>query len=254
MLEDSELKNRIVICTGASSGIGRRIARTLAFAGASVFLVGRKKEKLDALVSEIYENSNGQGISFPIDLTAKGALTDLYLQCFDTLGAPSILVNAAGVNYRESWDAITHDSWNATLQINLSVPFFLAKECVPEMIKNGWGRVINIASLQSFRAFPNSIAYGASKGGIAQVTRAMAEAWSSNGVMANSIVPGFFPTELTAPVFNDPKTAKHNAQMTAVGRNGEMSDLDGITIFLASKASDYVTGQIINVDGGYSAK
>ena len=254
MIEDPELKNKIAICTGASSGIGRRMARTLAFGGASVFLVGRQKEKLESLVSEINENSVGKGIAFPTDLTSEGTFSDLYSQCCDILGAPNILINAAGVNFREPWDTITHDSWNTTLKINLSVPFFLARECVPEMKKNGWGRVINIASLQSFRAFPNSIAYGASKGGIAQVTRAMAESWSANGIMVNAIVPGFFSTPMTAPVFNDPKISQHNAKMTAVGRNGKMSDLDGITIFLASKASDYITGQIINVDGGYSAK
>ena len=98
------------------------------------------------------------------------------------------------------------------------------------------------------------MAYGASKGGIAQVTRSMAEAWSSDGITANAIAPGFFPTELTAPIFDDFETESHNAQMTAIGRNGIMKDLDGITVFLASQASDYITGQIINVDGGYTAK
>ena len=122
------------------------------------------------------------------------------------------------------------------------------------MKAKGRGRVINIASLQSFRAFPNSIPYGASKGGIAQLTRAMAEEWSKDGITANAIAPGFFPTRLTQSVFEDPVVASHNARMTAIGRNGELADLDGTTVFLASAASSYVTGQVLPVDGGYSAK
>ena len=113
---------------------------------------------------------------------------------------------------------------------------------------------MNIASLQSYRAFTNGLAYGASKGGIVQLTRAMAEAWSSDGIVVNAVAPGFFPTELTAAVFGDDSVAGHHAAMTAVGRNGRMDDLDGTMVFLASRASAYVTGQVIAVDGGYTAK
>ena len=254
MLSDKDIKSRVVICTGASSGIGERLARTLAFQGASVLLVGRKQRNLKRLSSEISNQKKGIGVPFAIDLRAECAIDEIYDSCCKTLGQPDLLINAAGVNFREKWDSISLDSWNETIQVNLSIPFFLAQKCAPGMINMGWGRIINIASLQSFRAFPNSIAYGASKGGIAQVTRAMAESWSRFGVTANAIVPGFFSTALTAPVFNDEEKTRHNAQMTAIGRNGEMPDLDGIAVFLASRASDYITGQIINVDGGYSAK
>jgi len=122
------------------------------------------------------------------------------------------------------------------------------------MKKNNWGRIINIASLQSSRAFLNGIAYGASKGGVTQLTRAMAEAWSKDGITANAIAPGFFPTELTAAVFEDDKMSTHHANMTCAGRNGELTDLAGPAIFLASDASGYVTGQVLPVDGGYTAK
>jgi len=149
---------------------------------------------------------------------------------------------------------ITPESWQQTLYLNLTVPFFLARELVPLMRERGGGKVINIASLQSERAFPNSAAYGASKGGVAQLTRAMAEAWSAEGIACNAIGPGFFPTALTAKVFDDPAIAAKNASQTAIGRNGELKDLDGITVFLASSASDYITGQVIYVDGGFTAK
>ena len=122
------------------------------------------------------------------------------------------------------------------------------------MRKKAWGRIINVASLQSTRAFANGLAYGASKGGISQLTRAMAEAWSADGINTNAIAPGFFPTELTAPVFDNAEATQHLAASTAIGRNGELQDLDGITVFLASEASAYITGQVIGVDGGFTAK
>ena len=113
---------------------------------------------------------------------------------------------------------------------------------------------MNIASLQSERAFPNSIPYGASKGGVAQLTRAMAEAWSGDGITCNAIAPGFFPTELTAAVFDNVEVVERNARQTAIGRNGRLEDLHGVAIFLAAPASDYITGQILYVDGGFTAK
>jgi gluconate 5-dehydrogenase len=122
------------------------------------------------------------------------------------------------------------------------------------MAGRGHGRILNLASLQSTRAFANSAPYGAAKGGIVQLTRAIAEAWSGQGVTCNAIAPGFFPTPLTAPVFGDPERAARNAAQTAVGRNGELDDLAGATVFLASRASAYVTGQTLAVDGGFTAK
>ena len=122
------------------------------------------------------------------------------------------------------------------------------------MQKKGWGRIVNFASLQSFRAFPGGIAYGASKGGVAQLTRAMAEAWSASGVNANALAPGFFHTELTAAVFADADRSARNAGQTCIGRNGDPEDLDGPLLFLCSEASRYVTGQIIMLDGGFTAK
>ncbi len=121
------------------------------------------------------------------------------------------------------------------------------------MVARGWGRIINIASLQSVRAFADSGPYGASKGGIVQLTRAQAQAWSGHGVNANAIAPGFFPTALTAAVAADPARWRANAERTFIGRNGELRDLAGTAVYLASRASDYVTGQTIFVDGGYSA-
>ena len=122
------------------------------------------------------------------------------------------------------------------------------------MQAKGGGNIINIASLQSYRAFANGAPYGASKGGIVQLTRSMAEAWSGDGVVTNAISPGFFRTELTEAVFDNPDRIKHHAEMTAIGRNGELTDLDSATVYLASRAAAYITGTALPVDGGYSAK
>jgi len=136
----------------------------------------------------------------------------------------------------------------------LTAPFFLAQALAPGMKGRNWGRIINIASLQSYRAFANSAPYGAAKGGILQLTRAIAQEWSPHGITCNAIGPGFFPTALTAPVFDNPDLAARNAAQTAIGRNGKLEDLYGVTVFLASEASAYITGQTLMVDGGFTAR
>ena len=254
MLHMFDLTGSTALCTGATSGIGRRMAWALSQAGANVVLVGRQMNALTDAVKEINNAGNGHAAGFMADLSDRDALEGVVSKAGEYFGPMSILVNAAGVNLRQPADQITPESWDGTLNINLAVPFFLAKACVPHMCWAGWGKIINIASLQSFRAFANSMAYGASKGGIAQLTRAMAEAWSRDGITANAIAPGFFRTALTEKVFADAELAEHNARMTAAGRNGELEDFDGLTIFLASRASDYITGQVISLDGGYTAK
>lgn len=247
------LEGRVALVTGASSGIGRHLAMTLAGAGADVVLVGRDAVRLGETANEIV-SFDGGALVLAADLQQRKELARVAGEAAKPFGAPDILINAAGINLRQPADAVTWEDWDATLNINLSVPFFLAQALVPGMREKGAGNIINIASLQSFRAFPDGIAYGASKGGIAQLTRAMAEAWSPDGIVANALVPGFFETALTRPVYADPAKLAHNAAMTAVGRNGELSDLDGATIFLASRAAAYVTGQLVAVDGGFTAK
>lgn len=249
-----DLTGDVCLCTGASSGIGQRMASTIAKAGANVVLVGRQENPLKETTDAINQKGPGKANYIVADLLQKEHLPDLVKQASKFFGDISILINAAGINLRQPYEEITLESWDDTVNINLTVPFFLARACVPGMIKRGYGKIVNIASLQSYRAFANSFPYGASKGGIVQLTRAMAQAWSKDGIMANAIAPGFIRTQLTAPVFNDPVLAEHHAKMTAIGRNGEVSDLDGVTIFLTSRASHYITGQVIALDGGYTAK
>ena len=247
------LEGRVAVVTGASSGLGRAIAGFLAGAGADLVLVARREAELGDVAAEI-EARGRHAVAAAADLSAPDEFETLAARLAAPFGPPAVLVNAAGVNLREPAEAITAESWRQTLDLNLAAPFFLARALVPGMRASGYGRILNIASLQSSRAFPDSMAYGASKGGVVQLTRAMAEAWSRHGITANAIAPGFFPTELTAPVFSDPARAAWAAGSTAIGRNGELSDLAGAAIFLAAPASAFVTGQTLYVDGGFSAR
>jgi gluconate 5-dehydrogenase len=235
------LEGRVALVTGASSGIGGAIATAFADAGAAVVLVARREPELEA-AAEAIRSAGGKAAHIACDLAARESLFACAARAPQFFGAPDIVVNAAGINVRK-----------AMLDINLKASFFLPQRLVPSMIEKGWGRIINIASLQSVRALTNGGPYGASKGGVMQLTRAQAEAWSRHGICANAIAPGFFATPLTAPVVNDPQRWQAMAAKTFMGRNGELDDLRGAAIFLASRASDYITGQTIFVDGGFSA-
>ncbi|MFK7835990.1 MAG: SDR family NAD(P)-dependent oxidoreductase [Sulfitobacter sp.] len=245
-----DLTGRVACITGASSGLGRRAAVALAAAGASVVGVARRPEALDELETEIGD----QASTVVADVADRNNVNDLVAKIRAPFGAPDIVVHAAGVNTRQTADEVTPEGWDHTLALNLSAPFFLSQAMVPAMRAKRFGRIVNFASLQTSRAFPGGIAYGASKAGVGQMTRAMAEAWSKDGITANAIGPGFFPTELTAAVFDDPDRAARNAAQTCAGRNGALEDMDGPLLFLCSEASSYVTGQVLMVDGGFTAK
>lgn len=250
MTDRFDISGKVACVTGASSGIGRALATAFARAGAKVVGVARRDEALQAWRAE----TGGQTAAVAADLGDPSAMAGIARKIAAPFGPPDILITAAGLNPRQPADEQTLEAWQATLNINLSSPFFLAQALVPAMKEKGWGRIINFASLQTGRAFPNGIAYGATKGGVGQLTRAMAEAWSKDGITANAIGPGFFPTELTAAVFGDAERAARNAAQTCIGRNGTMEDLIGPALFLASDASAYVTGQVLYVDGGFTAK
>jgi NAD(P)-dependent dehydrogenase (short-subunit alcohol dehydrogenase family) len=245
-----DLTGRVALVTGASSGLGRAAASFLAQAGAKVIGLARRADALDQWRIE----AGGETASLAADLAAGADIAALADRVADPFGPPDILVNAAGLNLRQPADDVTPEGWAQTIALNLTVPFFLAQALVPAMRERRWGRIINFASLQSRRAFTNGIAYGASKGGVEQMTRAMAEAWSKDGINANALAPGFFPTELTGPVFADAEVSAKHAASTCIGRNGEIADMEGPLLFLASDASAYVTGQVLFVDGGYTAK
>lgn len=248
-----DLSGRRAVVTGGNSGIGEAMAQALGLAGARVLLLARREAELEAAA----ERLRAQGMDACVlaaDLARLDGLAHVAAHAEQALGGVDILVNAAGVNLREPFAEVTPASWNTQLALHLGAPFFLTQALAPGMAQRGWGRILNIASLQSFRAFANSAPYGAGKGGVVQLTRAIAQAWSRSGITCNAIGPGFFPTALTAPVFANAELAARNAAQTCMGRNGELRDLWGATVFLASEASGYITGQTLMVDGGFTAQ
>jgi gluconate 5-dehydrogenase len=248
-----DLSGRRALVTGGNSGIGEAMARALGLAGARVLLAARREAELAQAAGRL----RADGIAadtLSVDLADLAALRSSAAQAENLLGGVDILVNAAGINLRQPFDAVTPEAWQTQIALHLGAPFFLTQSLAPGMRERRWGRIINIASLQSFRAFANSAPYGAGKGGIVQLTRAIAQAWSPHGITCNAVGPGFFPTALTAPVFADEALSRRHAEATCIGRNGELADLHGATVFLASQASAYITGQTLMVDGGYTAR
>lgn len=248
-----DLQGRRALVTGGNSGIGEAMARALGLAGAQVLLVARRETELQAAVQRLQVDGI-RAQSLVADLVDVPGLRLVAQAAEQRLGGIDILINAAGVNLRQPFGEVTPEAWQTQIALHLSAPFFLTQALAPGMAARGWGRIINIASLQSWRAFPNSAPYGAGKGGVVQLTRAIAQEWSAKGITCNAIGPGFFPTPLTAAVFDNAEMAARHAAQTCVGRNGSLQDLYGVTVFLASEASSYITGQTLMVDGGYTAR
>jgi len=250
-LSDFSLENKVALITGGTSGLGKMMALALAKAGAFVWIASSRDNADETLQAIKQQGSNGSFLQ--VDVTSSKGLENIVKQILKESNRIDILVNAAGINLRTSATDLTLDEWQKTIDINLTAPFYLSQIVAESMKKNNWGRIINIASLQSLRAFDNSIPYGASKGGVMQLTRALAQAYSKDGILVNAIAPGFFRTNLTESLFQDPDKLKALANKTMMGRNGEEKDIFGISVFLCSDANSYVTGQTIFLDGGFSA-
>ena len=247
------MQGRVALVTGGSSGIGRAMARALALAGAKTVLLARREEPLaDTADSLRAEGCEAAWVS--ADLADRAAVLQGAAAAAVPFGEPDIVVSAAGLNIRPPLADLAPGDWDTLLAVNLTAPFLLGQRFGPAMAGRGWGRILNIASQQSVRAFGNSGGYGAAKAGLAGLTRSQSEAWAPRGVCCNTIVPGFVATRLTAEVASDPVRSAALAARTMIGRNGEPADFEGVAVFLASRASDYVTGQMIFVDGGFSAR
>lgn len=247
------LNGRTALVTGGNSGIGEAMARALGLAGARLVLAARRESALEEAAGKMRADGIHADI-LPVDLSSPENALACGKRAGETFGPIDILINAAGVNLRQPFMDITPESWERQIALHLTAPFFLMQALAPAMAERGWGRIINIASLQSFRAFADSAPYGAGKGGVVQLTRAIAQEWSARGITCNAVGPGFFPTALTTPVFSNPELAGKNAAQTCIGRNGVLEDLYGCAVFLASDASAYITGQTLMVDGGFTAR
>ncbi|KAF4468076.1 short chain dehydrogenase [Fusarium albosuccineum] len=246
------LAGRTAVVTGGSSGIGREMAIALGRAGCRLVLIARRPKPLQDTIDHLAE-LHVEASAVTADLADEASLNAAIDAITSDVGTPDILINAAGVNFRPHMNQLAQSVWNDTIAVNLTAPFILGQAFGPRMAAKGYGRIINIVSQQSFRAFGNSGAYGASKGGLLSLTRSQAEAWSRQGVLCNAVAPGLVETPLTEHVFRDLNKVDAHASRTMIGRNGIPMDFAGVAIYLASEASVAVTGQTIFVDGGYSA-
>ncbi|MEV4337780.1 SDR family oxidoreductase [Streptomyces sp. NPDC049590] len=245
------LDGRVALVTGGSSGIGRAVAGALARAGASVVIVARRERELTETVVELTaDGCRAAWVS--ADLGSRAGVRAAAEEAAAVFGEPDILVNSAGINLRPPLGELGEDVWDATMAVNLEAPFLLGQRFGPGMAGRGFGRIIHISSQQAHRAFVQSGAYGVSKGGLESLARSQAEAWSPYGVTCNTLVPGFVMTPLNARLSADPERVAALAARTMTGRNGLAEDFAGAAVFLASRASGYVTGQSIHVDGGLS--
>ena len=248
-----DLHGKVAVVTGGNGGIGLAMAQALAAAGASIAVVGRNPDKLLAAVTSLAQEG-GQAKSYAVDVCDEAAVGTLMMQVAADFGRLDILLNNAGINIRKPVQDLTLTEWHAVLDTNLTSAFLCSRAAYPHLKKQG-GKLINIGSMTSIFGASFAPAYSASKGGIVQLTRALATAWASDQIQVNAILPGWIDTELTQQARIDVTGLQERViARTPAGRWGKPSDLAGIAVFLSSAASDFITGTAIPVDGGYSVQ
>jgi NAD(P)-dependent dehydrogenase (short-subunit alcohol dehydrogenase family) len=247
-----DLTGRIALVTGAGRGLGRTMALALAAAGADLALVSRTRAELDTLAREIRGLGRRAGV-FTVDITDEEAVEQMVKDVIRELGGLHILVNNAGINIRKPVLELSLEEYERVLDTNLKGYFLCARAAGRHLVAQGSGKVINISSIMGHVVLPTQAAYASSKGAIEQLTKVLAVEWATSGVQVNALAPTYFETELTRPLFDDPERKAFISGRTPMGRWGQPHELAGGVIFLASDASNFVTGQSILVDGGWTA-
>ncbi len=246
-----DLSGKTALVTGGRKGIGLGIASGLARQGADIISVSSQQSETGDELESIVKSFGRKFTGIKCDLTQRAELGALCNQISET--QIDILVNNSGFSKRNKVLDHTYENWDQTLEIDLTAPFFLSQEIAKGMAKRGYGKIIFIASMWSFQGGLNVISYTAAKTGIVGLTRGMSNELIGSGINVNGIAPGFIATDITAPVRNDPKRMEQISSRIPIGRWGNPDDLAGAAIFLASKASDYVSGVVLPVDGGFLA-
>ncbi len=246
------LKSKVTLITGSSRGLGFGFAVGFAEAGARVIINGRNKETVGQRVEEI-KQQGGQAEGYAFDITDSSQVERNIVLIEENVGPIDILINNAGIHRRNLLEELTEEDWKAVIDLNLSAVFVVSKYVVRGMIQRKKGKILNITSLMAEGARPTVANYCAAKGGLKMLTKAMAVEWGKHNIQTNAIGPGYFLTDLNKSLVEDPKFDAWVKQKVPAGRWGEPSELVGTAIFLASKASDYINGQAIYVDGGWLA-
>ena len=247
-----DLTGKVAIVTGGNGGIGLGMARGLAAAGARVVVAARNAEKSNAAVREL-QALGGDALAIEVDVCAEASVAALMAQAAERCGRIDILVNNAGINVRKPAHELALDEWRQVMDTNLTSAFLCARAAHPHLRQSGGGKVINIGSMLSIFGAAFAPAYGASKGGVVQLTKSLAAAWAGDNIQVNAVLPGWIDTSLTRDARQ--QVAGLNERIlarTPAGRWGTGDDLAGVAVFLASTASDFITGAAIPVDGGYS--
>jgi NAD(P)-dependent dehydrogenase (short-subunit alcohol dehydrogenase family) len=252
-LDRFRIEGRRALVTGGGRGLGRVIAQALAEAGAEVAVSGRSLEACEAAAGEIARATGRKTAAFAADLTRAAEVARLAAEVERGLGPLDILVNNAGVNVRGPADELSEEDWDAVLDTNLKAPFLLSRAVGPRMCERGWGRIVNIGSMLAVVALPGRAPYAASKAGLVNLTRVLALEWAARGVTVNAICPGPFATDMNRQLLADPVKYKAFIERIPMGRWGELHDIAGAALFLASDASAFVTGSALFVDGGWTA-
>jgi gluconate 5-dehydrogenase len=247
-----DLSGRQALVTGGGGGLGLAIARGLCAAGARVTISGRNVQKLDAAASQLAGEGHDIGV-VAFDVTDREAVFRAVAQIEREAAPLDILVNNAAVNKRGAFDDFAEADWHDLIAANLHGPFHVTQAVVRGMKARRAGKIVNICSIASDLGRPNIVPYATSKGGLKQLTRALAVELAPYSVQVNGIVPGFFRTEMNAALMNDAKFSAWVEQRTPAGRWGEPPEIAGAAVFLASPAANYITGAMLNVDGGFAA-
>ncbi len=248
------LDGRVALITGGAGGLGQVFARALAGAGADIALLGRRAEVAQAAADTIAHEFGRRALGVTADVTDQEQVCAAFDRVRAELGRIDILINSAGVNIRKPSVDFSLDDWRKVIDINLTGSFICAQAAAPSMIKNGWGRVINISSMLGMVGLGERPAYTAAKGGVIQLTRTMALEWAQHKVTVNALAPGPFGTEMNRPLMENPVAYRAFADKIPLGRWGETEELAGPIVFLASEASSFMTGAVLTVDGGWTAQ
>lgn len=248
------LKGRVAIVTGASRGLGKEAAEALAEAGASVVFVARRAQWLDPTTQE-FKDRGFECLACSCDVTDEAQVKNVAAQALERFGRIDILINNAGISWAAPFEEATLDSWNKVLATNVIGTQLMTRAVLPAMRKQGYGKIVNVASVMGLVGAPREIleatSYTASKGAILAMTRELAVNYAAQGIRVNAIAPGFFPTRLASAVID--RAGKRIRELTPLGRVGAEGELKGAILFLSAPASDYITGQTIAIDGGMTA-
>ena len=254
MLDSFRLDGKVALVTGGARGLGKTMASALAQAGANVAITARSAASCEDTAAAIAGETGRTCKAFAAEVTSVDDVERLANDVESAFGQIDILVNNAGTNIRGQVDQLSEADWDTVIDTNLKGPFLCARTFGPRMAERGWGRIINLGSILSVIGLPGRAPYASSKAGVANLSRVLALEWADRGVTVNALCPGPFGTEMNRPLMNDPEKYKAFVAKIPMGRWGDLHEIAGVTVFLASDASSFVTGSMLFVDGGWTAQ